>query len=102
MDITPAVLISALTSIFLAIIGCYALIIRHIKSTNIQLGKIYETINAHVQDDSCHPDESDLVRSDVCAAVKKAIIGEINNLKDGVKRIDATSTKILEHLIKKG
>lgn len=54
------------------IVGCYLLIILHMRDTSRNLSRIYEIVNAHLQRHEIHQSSYEFVRQDVCDQVRKA------------------------------
>jgi flagellar basal body-associated protein FliL len=95
-------LIVVVIALFTSIIGAYALIMKHMKNTSAaitaaskatseELGKIYQLINTHIQNNGLHPEVDKVVAIAVCNEVQKR--HEV--LLDGVKRdVAGMSTKV--------
>lgn len=78
--VTLSVFIPAVISFFLMIVGLYVW-------TANQLGKIYETVNNHVQQGSIHIDKSEFVNQKVCVVQHRQITESLDEIKKDLKQL---------------
>ena len=85
------VLFGLVTVLFGANAGVYIMVIRHIRATNAQLGKVYDTINDKMEAK---------VDAAVCEEVQKANSIQFEYLKEGQKELKTLTNRILEAVTK--
>lgn len=67
MSIDSGIIILIIT----LLVGCYALIIAHMKYTAGQLAAMYAALNTHIQRVDIHPSEHNFVQRGVCEQVRR-------------------------------
>ena len=73
------IIIGLIGIMFLAIIGVYGW-------TSVQLGKIYEVVNGHLQDTKVHVDENDdFVETKLCDTIHTRVSEDLTEIKKDVK-----------------
>lgn len=79
------VIVGLVGLMFISIIGVYVWTFKISQNTNEQLGKIYNTVNKHIQKADIHTKKQEFVDSDVCEERHKAITGTLQEIKMDVK-----------------
>lgn len=79
--------------IIVLIIGAYGAIIAHMGWVSIQLGRIYNLVNQHLQNGKIHRASSDFVTDAVCQERVKRFEEKIDNVNRGVNEIKETLSK---------
>ena len=98
MDIR--IFISLFSILFIGLLGVYALVIKYMKDTTEKLGKIYETVNGHVQDTAVHVDPEHPFRTvEVCEEREKTIEVHFDALSAGQQRIENNMQQLVEKLL---
>ena len=86
--------------LFIGLLGIYALVIKYMKDTTERLGKIYETVNGHVQDTSVHVDPEHPFRTiEVCEEREKTTEVHFDALSSGQQRIEKNMQLLVEKLL---
>ena len=86
--------------LFVGLLGVYTLVIKVMRDTNEQLGKIYATVNGHMKDTAVHIDpEHPMVTAAVCLEVQKRNEVYFKTLTDGQKRIGGNVDRLVDKLL---
>ncbi len=94
------IFVSLFGILFVGLLGVYALTIIHMRSTNAQLGKIYETVNGHMLDTAVHVDPEHPFRTvEVCEEREKAIEIHFDALTSGQQRIEKSVDRLVDKLL---
>ena len=94
------IFISLFSILFVGLLGVYRLGFKFIKETNEKLGKIYETVNGHVQDTSVHVDPEHPFRTiEVCKEREKTIEVHFDALASGQQRIEKSVDRLVDKLL---
>ncbi len=92
--------ITLFSILFVGLLGVYALVIKYMKDTTERLGKIYETVNGHVQDTSVHVDPEHPFRTiEVCKEREKTIEVHFDALASGQQRIEKSVDRLVDKLL---
>ena len=92
--------ITLFSILFVGLLGVYALVIKYMKDTTEGLGKIYETVNGHVQDTTVHVDPEHPFRTiEVCEEREKTIEVHFDALSSGQQRIEKSVERLVDKLL---
>ncbi len=82
------------------IIGAYLAIISHMVYTSVQLGRIYQVVNGHIQNDDPHLSAGvHFVTSEVCQAIQSKVQSDLGHIKEGIGRIEGQNSQIIAKMI---
>ena len=98
MMVSGKVLITCMTTQFLAIIGVYIWTFKIYRSSNEkianlyaktseELSKIYNVVNGHLQDADIHTDKDEFVKKDVCKVVHENVSKTLDEIKLDIKSL---------------
>ncbi len=94
------IFVSLFSILFVGLLGVYRLGFKFIKETNEKLGKIYETVNGHVQDTTVHVDPEHPLRTiEVCIEREKTNEVHFDVLSSGQQRIEKNVQQLVEKLL---
>ena len=71
----------------MALIGVYIWSFKLSQETDVKIGKLYETINNHIQTINIHQDDSSFVRSNMCNTINKQLSSDLKEIKTDVKEL---------------
>jgi len=94
MSIDTGILILIIT----LLVGCYALIIAHMKYTSGQLAAMYAALNTHIQRVDIHPNETRFVKKDVCELARKTYESNADKIDGKLDQQSAILTEIRDRL----
>jgi len=91
---------SGIVAVFFGLLGVYVMLFRHINITNRKLSEIYETVNKHVADRSCHEmiNTVDFVSKTVCSEIQKKNDMHFSFLTESARRQEKKLDKLIEKL----
>jgi hypothetical protein len=71
----------------MALIAVYIWSFKLSQNTDAKIGKLYETINRHIQTTSIHQNDSSFVRTDLCNTINRQLSSDLTEIKSDVKEL---------------